>query len=65
MSPYGNLAEINLDYGITIEVKNLKKIAYPQAFSVEKFVFSYFSLKLSLYIVLEAKCVRHWKSETH
>jgi hypothetical protein len=28
-------------------------------------VFSYFSLKFSLYIVLEAKCVGNWKSETH
>ncbi len=28
-------------------------------------MFSYFSLKFSLYIVLEAKCVRNCKSETH
>jgi hypothetical protein len=32
VSPYGDLAEIKLDYWITIEVKNLKKIANPQAF---------------------------------
>ncbi len=40
---------------------NLKKIA----FTVEKFVFAYFSLKFSHYIVSEAKCVEEWKSETH
>ncbi len=28
-------------------------------------MFSYFSLKFSHYIVLEAKCVGNWKSETH
>ncbi len=50
---------------LTNEVKYLKKIANPQAFTIEKFVFSCFSLKFSHYIVLEAKCVGNWKSETH
>ncbi len=45
------------------EGKNLKKIANPQAFSVEQFVFSDSSLKFSHYTVLEAKCVGNWKSE--
>jgi hypothetical protein len=37
MSPYGDLTEVKLDYCITIEVKKFKKkkIANPQAFSVE------------------------------
>ncbi len=35
VSPYGDLAEIKLDNWMTIEVKNLKKIANPQEFSVE------------------------------
>jgi len=37
VSPYGDLTEVKLDYCITIEVKKkfLKKIANPQAFSVE------------------------------
>jgi hypothetical protein len=47
------------------EGKNWKKIANPQAFSIEQFLFSDFLLKFSLYIVLEAKCVRNWKSEIH
>ncbi len=45
--------------------KIFEKITYPQALSVVYLVFYYISLKFSLYIVLEAKCVRHWKSETH
>jgi hypothetical protein len=43
----------------------LKICSNPQAFTEEEFVFSYFSLKFSHYIVLEAKCVGNWKSETH
>jgi hypothetical protein len=35
VSPYGDLAEINLDYSITIAVKNSTKITNPQAFTVE------------------------------
>jgi hypothetical protein len=35
VSPYGDLVEIKLDYSIIIEVKNLTKIANPQAFTVE------------------------------
>ncbi len=46
-----------------MKVKICKKIANPQAFSVEQFVFSDFSFKFSNYTVLEAKCVRNWKSE--
>ena len=46
-----------------MKVKILKKIANPQAFSVEQFVFSDFSLKFSHYTVLEEKCVGNWKSE--
>jgi hypothetical protein len=41
----------------------LKKIANPQAFSVEQYLFSDFSLKFNHYTVLEAKCVGNWKSE--
>ena len=63
MSPYGDLAQRKTDYWRTNEGKNLKKIAIPQAFSVEQFVFSDFSLKFSHYTVLEAKCVGNWKSE--
>ncbi len=65
MCPYGDLAQRKTDYWRTNKGKNLKKIANPQAFSVEQFVFSYFWLKMSLYIVLEAKYVRNWKSEIH
>jgi hypothetical protein len=43
----------------------IEKIANPQAFTIEYFVFSYFSLKYSHYIILDAKCVGNWKSETH
>ncbi len=53
MSPYGDLAQRKTDYWKTNEGKNLKKIANPQAFSVEQFVFSDFSLKFSHYTVLE------------
>jgi hypothetical protein len=38
VSPYGDLTEVKLDYCITTEVKKkkkFKKIANPQAFSVE------------------------------
>ena len=45
-----------------MKVKILKN-SYPQAFNVEQFVFSDFSLKFSHYTVLEAKCVGNWKSE--
>ncbi len=64
MSPYGDLTQRKLDYWRTNEVKNLEKIANPQAFTVE-YVLSYFSFNFSHYIVLEAKCVRNWKSGTH
>jgi hypothetical protein len=63
VSPYGDLVQRKTEYWRTNEGKNLKKIANPQAFSVEQFVFSYFSLKFSHYTVLEAKCVENWKSE--
>jgi hypothetical protein len=46
-----------------MKVKNLKKIANPQAFSIEKISFLYFLWKFSHYTVLEAKCVGNWKSE--
>jgi hypothetical protein len=51
--------------GISLKERQIKfeKIANPQAFSVEQFVFSDFSLEFSHYTVLEAKCVRNWKSE--
>jgi hypothetical protein len=66
VSPYGDLAQRKVDdYWRTNEVNNLKNIANQQAFTVEQFVFSYFSLKFGHYIVLEAKCVGNWKSETH
>jgi hypothetical protein len=42
----------------------LGQIANPQAFTADN-VFSYFSLKFSHCIVLEAKCVENWKFETH
>ncbi len=48
-----------------IKLKFEEKKANPQAFTMEKFVFSYFTLKYSHYIVLEAKCIGNWKSETH
>jgi hypothetical protein len=35
VSPYRVLAEIKLDYSIIPEVKNVTKIAYPHAFTVE------------------------------
>ncbi len=46
VSPYGDLAELKLNYWLTIEIKNSKKIANPQEFSAESFVFSYISLKI-------------------
>ncbi len=63
VSPYGDLAQRKSDYWRTNEDKNLKKIANPQAFSVEQFVFSVFLFQFSNYSVLEAKCVGNWKSE--
>ncbi len=48
---YGDLAQRKIDYWRTNEVKNLKKIANPQALSIEYFVFSSCSLKFSHYIV--------------
>ncbi len=63
MIPYGDLAKRKTDYWRTNEGKNLKKIAYPQAFSIEKISFLYFLWKFSHYTVLEAKCVGNWKSE--
>jgi hypothetical protein len=53
VSPYGDLAQRKTDYWRTNEGKNLKKIGNPQAFIVEQFVFSDFSLKFSHYTVLE------------
>jgi hypothetical protein len=35
VSPYGDLADIKLDYSLIIKVKNLTKFADPQAFSKE------------------------------
>jgi hypothetical protein len=35
VSPYGDLAQRKIDYSRTNEVKNLKQIANPQAFTVE------------------------------
>jgi hypothetical protein len=35
VSPYGDLAQRKADYWRTNEVKNLKKIANPQAFTIE------------------------------
>jgi hypothetical protein len=35
VSPYGDLAQRKEDYWRTNEIKNLKKIAYPQAFTEE------------------------------
>ncbi len=35
VSPYGDLAQIKVDYCRTNEGKNLKKIANPQAFTLE------------------------------
>ena len=35
VSPYGDLAQRKVDYEGTNEVKNLKRIANPQAFTVE------------------------------
>jgi hypothetical protein len=35
VSPYGDLGERKLNYSIIIEVKNLTKIANPQAFTEE------------------------------
>jgi hypothetical protein len=43
----------------------LKKNANPQAFTKEYFVYTYFSLKFSHFIGLEAKCVGNWNSEPH
>ncbi len=63
VSPYGDLAQRKTDYWRTNEGKNLKKIANPQAFSVEQFVFSDFSLKFSHYTVLKQKGEGNWKSE--
>ncbi len=53
VSPYGDLAQRKTDYWRTNDGKNLNKIANPQAFSEEQFVFSDFSLKFSHYTVLE------------
>jgi hypothetical protein len=55
--------EIVIQRRHTSEVKNLKKMANPQAFSAELFMFLYLSLKFIHYTVLEAKCVGNWKSE--
>jgi hypothetical protein len=52
VSLYGDLAQRKIDYWRTNKVKNLKKIANPQALSIEYFVFSSFSLKFSHYTVL-------------
>ncbi len=35
VSPCGDLAQIKLDYSVTIKVKNLTKTTYPQAFTVK------------------------------
>jgi hypothetical protein len=51
VSPYGDLAQRKIDYLRTNEVKNLKKIANPQALSIKYLLFSSFSLKFSHYIV--------------
>jgi hypothetical protein len=40
----GDLVQRKEDYWRTNEVKNLKKLANPQAFTIEYIVFSYFSL---------------------
>ncbi len=63
MSPYGHLAQRKTAYWRTNEGKNVKKIANPQAFSIEKFSFLYFLWKFSHCTVLEAKSVGSWKSE--
>ena len=62
MSSFGDLDQRKVDY---LRINEDKKIANPQDFTEEQFVFSYFSLKFSYYIVLEAKCVGNWKSKTY
>jgi hypothetical protein len=64
-SPYGDLLKERKITEEQMKLKNLTKIANPQAFTAEYFVFLFFSWKFSHYIVLEAKCVGNWKSKTN
>jgi hypothetical protein len=65
VSPYGDLAQRKVDYWRTNEVKNLKKMLIHKHSQKNILYFLDFLLKFSSYIVLEAKCVGNWKSETH